>query len=129
MSSVTVEAVDSDTDFWGTLASEIQSGVTVAANKITGTLTKLTSGQLVTDWGEGSFIGLAFDDFTEGLTYSDVKVGLRPSAGSGLVALDGDKMGVFKITDKNTQKLTVLQEKSGVGRLVEYYDLSGLTLS
>ena len=129
MSSVTVEAVDSDTDFWGTLASEIQSGVTVAANKITGTLTKLTSGQLVTDWGEGYFIGLAFDDFTEGLTYSDVKVGLRPSAGSGLVALDGDKMGVFKITDKNTQKLTVLQEKSGVGRLVEYYDLSGLTLS
>lgn len=129
MSSVTVEAVDSDTDFWGTLASEIQSGVTVAANKITGTLIKLTSGQLVTDWGEGYFIGLAFDDFTEGLTYSDVKVGLRPSAGSGLVALDGDKMGVFKITDKNTQKLTVLQEKSGVGRLVEYYDLSGLTLS
>lgn len=129
MSSVTVEAVDSDTDFWGTLASEIQSGVTVAANKITGTLTKLTSGQLVTDWGEGYFIGLAFDDFTEGLTYADVKVGLRPSEGSGLVALDGDKMGVFKITDKNTQKLTVLQEKSGVGRLVEYYDLSGLTLS
>lgn len=129
MSSVTVEAVDGDTDFWGTLASAMQSGVTVAANKITGTLTKLTSGQLVTDWGEGYFIGLAFDDFTEGLTYADVKVGLRPSEGSGLVALDGDKMGVFKITDKNTQKLTVLQEKSGVGRLVEYYDLSGLTLS
>ena len=129
MSSVTVEAVDGSTDFWGTTASQMQSGVTVTANKITGTLTKLTSGQLVTDWGEGYFIGLAFDDFTEGLTYADVKVGLQPSAGSGLVTLDGDKMGVFKITDKNAQKLAVLQEKSGVGRLVEYYDLSGLTLS
>jgi len=129
MSSVTVEAVDGSTDFWGTTASQMQSGVTVTAKKITGTLTKLTSGQLVTDWGEGYFIGLAFDDFTEGLTYADVKVGLQPSEGSGFVTLDGDKMGVFKITDKNAQKLAVLQEKSGVGRLMEYYDLSGLTLS
>ena len=36
-------------------------------------------------------------------------------------------MGVFKITDKDAQKLVILQEKSGVGRLAEYYDLSGLT--
>ena len=42
--------------------------------------------------------------------------------------LDSDKDGVFKITDKNTQKLAVLQEKEGVGRLIEFWDLSGLTL-
>ncbi len=128
MSSVTVAPVDSDTDFWGTTASEIQSGITVTGKKITGTLTKLTSGQLVTDWGEGYFIGLDFSDFSEGLTYENCKVGLAPTAGAGLQTLDSDHNGVFKITDKDTQKLVVFQEKTGVGRLMEFYDLSGLTL-
>ena len=101
----------------------------MSGNAITGTLTKLTSGQLVTDWGEGYFLALKFSEFTDGLTYEDVKVGLAPTEGSGLVTLDSDQNGVFKITDKNTQKLAVLQEKEGVGRLIEFYDLSGLTLS
>lgn len=129
MTSATVAPVNSSTDFWGTTASQIQSGITVTGKKITGTLTKLTSGQLVTDWGEGYFIGLDFSNFTSGLTYADVKVGLSPTAGSGLVTLDSDHNGVFKITDKNAQKLVVFQQKTGVGRLMEFYDLSGLTLS
>ena len=120
--------MDGSTDFWGTLASDIQSDITVTAKrKITGTLTKLTSGQLVTDWGEGYFIGLAFDDFSSGLTYENVKVGLTPSVSSGLVTLDSDKMGVFKVTDKNTQVLTVEQTGAN-GKRTDYYDLSGLVL-
>ena len=107
----------------------MQSSVAVSGNAITGTLTKLTSGQLVTDWGEGYFLALKFDDFSEGLTYEDVQVGLSPTEGSGLVTLDSDQNGVFKITNKDEQKLTVLQAKEGVGRLIEFYDLSGLTLS
>lgn len=99
----------------------------MTADKITGTLTKLTSGQLVTDWGEGYFIGLGFDDFSSGLTFADVQVGLSWSAGSGLVTLDSDKMGVFKITDKNTQKLAVVQTGAN-GKRTDYYDLSGLVL-
>lgn len=105
----------------------MQSGITVTGDKITGTLKKLTSGQLVTDWGEGYFIGLAFDDFSEGLTYEDVKVGLSWTAGSGLVTLDSDKMGVFHITDKNTQKLMVVQTGEN-GKRTQFFDLSGLTL-
>lgn len=121
-------AAPSDTDFWGTAASAMQSGVSIADGAITGTLTKLTSGSLVTTWGEGYFIGLAFDDFSSGLTYADCKVGMKPSVSSGLVTLDADKMGVFKVTDKNNQKLKVIQEKDGA-RLAQYFDLSGLTLS
>ena len=121
--------MDGSVDFWGTTASQIQSGVTVTGKKITGTLTKQTSGQIVTDWGEGYFIGLDFSNFTSGLTYANVKVGLSPTMGAGLVTLDSDHNGIFKITDKNAQKLVVLQEKTGVGRLMEFYDLSGLTLS
>jgi len=106
----------------------MQSDVAVSGNSITGTLTKLTSGQLVTDWGEGYFLALKFSDFADGLTYEDVKVGLSPSQGSGLVTLDSDKNGVFKITNKDVQKFVVRQEKEGVGRRTDYYDLSGLTL-
>ena len=56
-------------------------------------------------------------------------VGLEPSEGSGLVDLynDPDRNGVFKITDKNTQKLVIVTGCDGF-RLVERYDLSGLTL-
>lgn len=129
MTSATVAAADSGTDFWGTTASQMQSGVTVSGNAITGTLTKLTSGQLVTDWGEGYFIGLKFSNFTSGLTYKNVKVGLAPTQGAGLQTLDDDCLAVFKITDKSVQKVMVKQEKDGVGRLTELYDLSGLTLS
>lgn len=120
--------MDSSTDFWGTTASQIQTGVTVTAKNITGTLHKLTSGQLVTDWGEGYFIGLDFSNFSSGLTYGDVQVGLSPSQGSGLVTLDSDHNGVFKIADKNAQKLVVFQKKTGVGQKMDFYDLSGLTL-
>lgn len=129
MTSATVSPEDGSTDFWGTTASQMQSGVSVSGKKITGTLTKLTSGQLVTDWGEGYFLALKFSNFTSGLTYADVKVGLSPTEGSGLVALDSDQNGVFKITNKDIQKFVVQQEKTGVGRLTEFYDLSGLTLS
>lgn len=129
MTSATVSPEDGSADFWGTTASQMQSGVSVSGKKITGTLTKLTSGQLVTDWGEGYFLALKFSNFTSGLTYADVKVGLSPTEGSGLVALDSDQNGVFKITNKDIQKFVVQQEKTGVGRLTEFYDLSGLTLS
>lgn len=129
MSSVTVAPADGDVNYWGTLASDMQTNVSVAGKAITGTLKKLTSGSLVDTWGEGYFIALTFDDFTEGLTYEDVKVGLTPTEGSGLVTLDSDQDGVFKVTDKDNQRIMIWQKKDGVGSLTEYYDLSGLTLS
>lgn len=129
MTSATVSAASSDTDFWGTLASDIQTNISVAADgKITGTLKKLTSGQLVTDWGEGYFIGLGFDNFSTGVTYSDVQVCINPTEGAGWVTLDSDKLAVFKVTNKAEQKIGVKQTKGETSR-IDYYDLSGLTLS
>lgn len=104
----------------------MQSGVTVSGNKITGTLTKLTSGQLVTDWGEGYFLALKFSNIDADAT--SVKVGLLPSQSSGLVELDEDKNGVFKITDKDVQKFKVVQSNAN-GKTTQLFDLSGLTLS
>lgn len=125
-SNVTPASADADEDFWGTKTSDMQSDVAVANGAITGTLTKLTSGQLVTDWGEGYFLALKFTKNNAKIT--SIKVGLNPSAGSGLVELDSDMLGVFKITDKDTQKFEILVSDGNVsyGML---FDLSGLTLS
>lgn len=106
----------------------MQTNLSVANGKIKGTLTKLTSGSLVDTWGEGYFVAVKFSNFSSGLTYSDVKVGLVPSVSSGLVTLDADCNGVFKVTDKYTQKFVIIQEKDGA-RLAEYYKLDELTLS
>ena len=103
----------------------MQTGLSVANGKITGTLKYLSSGQLVTDWGAGNFMALKFTDIDPDAT--SVKVGLEPSAGSGLVEIltDPDKNGAFKVTNKNTQKFVV---ESTVGGFTnkQVYDLSEL---
>lgn len=123
---VTVSAAPADTDFWGTAASAIQSGIAVADGKITGTLKKLTSGTLVNDWGEGYFLGLAYSDMTE-TAGTSVEVGLVPSQGSGFQTLDPDKLSVMKISDKDAQRLEV-RTTDGKTNHVQTFDLSGLTL-
>lgn len=105
----------------------MQSDVEVADGAITGSLSYLSSGQLATDWGAGNFLALKFTDLDADAT--SVKVGLDPSAGSGLVEIidDPDKMGVFKITDKDTQKF-VVEQSDGLFKLRQTFDLSGLTV-
>ena len=125
-SNVTVAGVTPATKkYWGTAVSDMQTSVSVSDGAITGTLHKLTSGQLVTDWGEGYFIALKFTKNNDKAT--SIKVGLKPSVSSGLVELDADMDGVFKITDKNKQKF-IVRCSDGVESFDSVYDLSGLTL-
>ena len=106
----------------------MQSDLAVSEGKFTGTLKYLTSGQLVTDWGEGYFLAVGFDDFAEGLTYENVKVGLHNSAGSGLVTLDGDKDAVLHITDPSTQKLMAVQTDPVTGaKHTQFWRLDEIT--
>jgi len=125
LSGVTVNAESADTDMWGTAVGDMQSNIVVTSDAITGTLKYLSSGQLVTDWGAGYFLALKFSDMDAKAT--SVKVGLEPSQSSGLVELDADKNGVFKITDKNAQKFVVVSS-DGSNTFTQYYDLSGLVL-
>lgn len=128
LTDLTVTAAPADTDFWGTNASAIQSDITVTGNKITGTLYPQTSGQIVTDWGEGYFIGLKLENIDSDST--SVLCGLDPSAGSGLVEIinDPDKIMLAKITDKNSQVVKIIQSNANYKR-VQTFDISGLTLS
>lgn len=112
--------------YWGTAVQDMQTSISISGGKITGTLHKLTSGQLVTDWGEGYFLALKFTKVNEAIT--SIKVGLRPSVSSGLVELDADMDGVFKITDKDNQVFVIQCSTADVSyNLV--FDLSELTLS
>lgn len=102
----------------------MQSGIKINGNKITGTLKKLTSGALVDAWGEGNFIALKFSGIPAGAT---VKVGMSPSEGSGLVELDADLNGVFKVTNKATQTFKVVTTIGGES-ITDTYNLTGLTV-
>lgn len=103
----------------------MQSSLAVADGAITGTLKYLSSGQLVTDWGAGNFMALNFDDIDSDAAY--VLVGLQPSVSSGLVKLDADHDGVFKVTDKDEQVLVVQQWTADGLFKQQTFDLSGLT--
>lgn len=98
----------------------------ITGNDITGTLKYVSTGALASDWGVGNFLTLKFSNIDTDAT--SVLVGLTPSVGSGLVELlgDPDMNGVFKVTDKDVQKLVVMSRCDGFAK-VDYYDLSGLT--
>lgn len=125
---MTVSAESQSTAIYGTAVSDIQDDdVTVSATAITGTLKYLSEGSIAGYWGAGNFLALKFADVDPRLT--SVKVGLDPSEGSGLVELLGDPQmnGVFKVTDKDTQKF-VVEKSDGHKTTRQVYDLSGLTL-
>ena len=124
---VIVDAEAGTTSMWGTLVSDMQSGVAVADGKITGTLNELTSGALVDTWGAGHFLALKFTDLDPAAT--SVKVGLDPSQSSGLVEIidDPDKNGAFKITS-TTQKFKVVTTV-GTQTKTQTFDLSDLVLA
>lgn len=108
--------------YWGTAVSAMQSDIAIANGKITGTLKYLDEGQLVTDWGAGNFMALKF---TVPDSATSCKVGLDPSVSSGMVELDEDKDGVFKVTDNETQKFVIITT-DGTHTLRQEFDLSEL---
>lgn len=134
LSRITVAAEDQATEMFGTLVSDIQrDDVTIKGTKISGTLKYLSTGSIVSTWGEGNFLALKFDDFDENAT--SIKAGLRPTYedgalvddDSGLVEIssDPDKNGVFKITDPSVQKFKIVST-DGTNTTVQTYDLSNL---
>lgn len=115
----------------------MQSDIAVTGKNITGNLKYLDSGDIASAWGAGHFIALQLADIDENAT--SVKVGLRPTYpnggstpvddDSGLVEIinDPDLNGVFKITNKNTQKFKVVST-DGTTTQVDVYNLTGLII-
>ena len=113
---------------YGVPVADIQSGVTVGQSSITGTSKWLNGSNSITDvWGTGNFVAVTFEaaDWTK---YTSVKVGLLPTAGSGMQELIGhldDLDSVFKITDKGEQVLRVVAT-NGTNTIIKDYQLGEL---
>ena len=107
---------------WGTPVSDMQTGVTVSGQNITGTLKYLDTGVPAEYWGAGNFLNLKFVKDPDA---TSIKVGLTNSRGSGMVELDEDMNAMMKISDKNTQQLKVVQSRTGEEK-TWFFDLTGL---
>jgi hypothetical protein len=111
--------------------ADFQSDIAVNDGEVTGEL-KFIEGGLSPSGplaGDGYFLALKFSNFASGLTYANVKVGLVPSSTSmAPVTLDSDCDVVFKITDKDSQKVKVVQSDSAGHKNVQLIGLSGLEL-
>lgn len=127
--------VEGETDAFGPLyggkvASDLQSDVSVIGNAINGSLNFIEggladSGPLA---GDGYFLALKWANPVAGVT--SLKVGLDPSIGTGLVEAinDSDRNGVFKITDKDNQRLILIQS-DGVNTTKQVFSLKNLVLA
>ena len=107
--------------------SDMQENIVVGEDKITGTL-KFVKGGIAPSGilaGDGYFLALKFSDVDASATSK--KVGLVPSAGSGLVELDSDMNAFMKISDINSQIFEVVIT-DGTRSGVQKFDLSGLEL-
>lgn len=113
---------------FGKTVSQYQTDVNVIDNVIVGSLSYLDAGEVVDAWGAGNFIALKFVIIDPDITFSNIKVGLNPSQGGGLVSLDADLNGVFKVSNKNDQIFRVEVTKDGVTKTSDYV-LSGLTVA
>ena len=126
---VDVKAETGTTKVFGELTSKFQTSVAVANGKITGNLAYVSTGTVATDWGAGNFLVLKFDNLDDAVTAgaTSVKVGLDPSAGSGLVEIlgDPDGNGIFKIANKDEQKF-VVESTDGIFSRRQEFDLSEL---
>lgn len=128
--TVSSDAADKTYPWTALTPADFQSNVAVADGKITGEL-KFIEGGLSPAGplsGDGYFLALKYSNLATGLTYANVKVGLEPSQGTGMVTLDSDLDSVMKITDKNAQKLKVVQSDNAGHKNIQYFSLKELTL-
>lgn len=125
---LTVAPVEGTKTIFGHTVSDLQTDLFAGNGKIVGTLKKVTSGALATDWGEGYFMALQFGGpaFDKAIS---IMVGMEPSVSSGManVLPDPDRNGVFKVTNKIQYFKIVVDYGSHAETYL--YDLSGLTLS
>lgn len=118
-----------DQKIYNVNVSDIQGAdVAVLGNRaITGTSKWLSAANEITNvWGAGNFLAvdLTGEDWSK---FTSVKVGLEPSAGSGLVDITGNDDAVFKINDKDAQKLVIVAS-DGKTTEKQVLSLSGVKL-
>lgn len=127
LTNVTVAPEAQSTVIFGTEVSHLQgSDVRVEGNKIKGTLHYVDDGSQAASWGAGNFLVVKLSNIDPAA--ASVRIGLQPSAGSGMMEIlgDPDMNAQLKITDKKKQKLKIITS-NGFRTNAQTFDLSGLT--
>lgn len=110
----------------GKKANELQAGVHIIGDSITGTLKNVTGYTGFSDQPEdqsGHYLALKFDVLpSEATTTVEIVGGTK-----GPVELDEDKLWVGKIANKDSQSIKV-ESKYGDKTVVKTYELTKLTL-
>lgn len=121
--SLTTEAESGESVIFGTTVSDLQTDVVIEGSHINGTLKYFADpdAALVQRWGAGNFIALKFSSNAD-----EIWAGLYPSVDSGLVKLDEDMNGVFKITNREEQVFKVIA-KTGDQKIERTFNLRTLT--
>lgn len=123
-------SVDSDipaaTELFDKTAGDLQTGIVVGEDSITGTLKAVTGYQAYTgDEQDGHFIALHCEvPNSTGVTITAELIG----GVHGPVTLDPDGLIIFRIAN-TTQKVKVTASKAGYAPYTKTYSLTGLTLA
>lgn len=120
--SVSVDANVSDSvDLWGKKASDLQTGIAINGNNVSGTLKFIADYSSAFGPGEdeGNYICLHFKANKPNTTITATIT--NPST------LDGDGIFVGRIADKDSQTITVVASKQGYTPVTKVLDLTGLT--
>ena len=128
--TVTADATNASYPWTDKHPSDFQTSIAVANGKVTGTLKYIEDGLASSGplSGSGYFLALKWTN-PDTTKVTSLKVGLEPSAGTGLVECidDTDRNGVVKVTNKNVQKFVLIQS-DGLNINKQTLDLSQLTL-
>ena len=111
--NITVES-DKNTAILGKNVADLQSGIAVGQNEITGTLkyvTGYTQFSTKTEEQSGNYLALSVDTDRNAETITVELV--NDAGGRGPVTVDSDKDAVFRITDKDVQYIEVKAYKAG----------------
>lgn len=115
-------AVSASEDLFGKTIGDLQSGITIGEDGITGTLKYVSdytgfSGDVSLQ--SGNFLVLHSTTNHDGATIT-VTV-------TNPVTLDDDGIVVLRVADKDTQTVTISVSKEGYDTVTKVYSLSGLT--
>lgn len=127
LTSLTVEPEDDETELYGKLVSDLQTGVVVGDYSIDGTLNYVsgyTQFSSNPDEQEGHYLALKFTADT-GAT---VKVNFEPSGGKPMVDITSDMYLVARVDGKLNRDLKVTVTSADGATETKFYDLSGLIL-
>lgn len=119
--------ISGDVDLFGLSVDDLQSELDVGDDAIVGTLNYVSDYSTAFPAGEdsGNYMVLHAEADVEGAVITAELV----NGVHGPTTLDADGLCIFRVTDKDSQKVKIVASKDGYTSDVKEFDLTGLTLN